>query len=80
MAHHQAFSNYQSRDVLVFESVSADNIHLCVGKPGLFTSDQELILGKFEEEEEDFEDQVVTEASGGCGSRKRVGKVGKSFP
>lgn len=52
MAHHQAFSNYQSRDVLVFESVSADNIHLCVGKPGLFTSDQELILGKFEEEEE----------------------------
>ena len=34
----------------------------------------------FEEGRRRCRDRVVAEASGGCGGRKRVGKVGKSFP
>lgn len=52
MAHHSSYSLYQPRDVLVFEAVSEENIHLCVGKQGLFLSDLELILGNFEWQDE----------------------------
>jgi len=52
MVHHSSFSGYQPRDVLVFEAVSEENFHLCIGKKGLFLTDQELILGNFEWQDE----------------------------
>lgn len=46
--HHESLPAYQVHDVLVFEEVNRDNIHLCQHKTGLYTADREIILGQFQ--------------------------------
>lgn len=46
--HHAATPAWQMHDVLVFEEVTQQNIHLCDKKTGLFTAEREIILGQFD--------------------------------
>lgn len=46
--HHESLPNYQLHDVLIFEEVTEQNIHLCQLKPGLYVADREIMLGKYE--------------------------------
>ncbi len=46
--HHESLPPYQIGDVLVFEEVTQQNIHLCPGKTGLFTSEREIMIGKYD--------------------------------
>ncbi|MGV3767015.1 MAG: helix-turn-helix domain-containing protein [Chitinophagaceae bacterium] len=46
--HHESLPAYQMHDVLVFEEATQQNIHLCQHKTGLYTSDKEIMLGRFE--------------------------------
>ena len=49
---HQSFPQYQMNDVLIFEEVTQQNIHLCQHKMGLFTSEHEIMIGKYEMKDE----------------------------
>lgn len=46
--HHQSLPTYQKGDVLIFEAVTQQNIHLCQHKTGLFTAGREIMIGKYE--------------------------------
>lgn len=46
--HHAALPAYQMHDVLVFEEVTRENIHLCQHKTGVFTGPDEVMIGQFE--------------------------------
>lgn len=50
--HHESLPPYQLHDVLVFEEVTRQNIHLCQHKAGLFVSDREIMIGRYEMKEE----------------------------
>ena len=50
--HHEALPQYQMNDVLVFEEVTQQNIHLCQHKTGIFTSEHEIIIGRYEMKDE----------------------------
>lgn len=44
---HEALPHYQMNDVLIFEEVTQQNIHLCQHKTGLFTSEREIMIGQY---------------------------------
>lgn len=46
--HHASLPQYQIGDVLIFEEVTQQNIHLCQGKTGLLTAEREILIGKFQ--------------------------------
>lgn len=46
--HHESLPDYQMHDVLIFEEVTQQNIHLSPNKIGLFTSEREITIGKYE--------------------------------
>lgn len=48
ISHHESLPQYQVNDVLIFEAVTQQNIHLCQYKTGLFTTEQEIMLGRYE--------------------------------
>ncbi|WP_276485312.1 helix-turn-helix domain-containing protein [Paraflavitalea pollutisoli] len=48
IAHHASLPAYQMHDVLVFEEVTQQNIHLCHHKTGLYTAEREIMLGRYE--------------------------------
>ena len=50
--HHQSLPQYQMNDVLIFEEVTQRNIHLCQNKIGLFTAEREIMIGRYETNEE----------------------------
>lgn len=52
IAHHQSLPQYYANDVLIFEEVTQQNIHLCPEKVGLFTAEREIMIGKFEIKDE----------------------------
>lgn len=45
--HPESLPQYQINDVLIFEEVTQQNIHLCQNKTGLFTSEHELMIGQY---------------------------------
>ena len=45
---HAAASQFQINDVLIFEEVTQQNIHLCQHKMGLYAAEQEIMIGQFE--------------------------------
>jgi transcriptional regulator with XRE-family HTH domain len=46
--HHESTQHYQTHDVLVFEEVTQQNVHLCQHKPGLYITGKEIIIGRYE--------------------------------
>lgn len=52
IAHHESLPLYNIGDVLVFEEITQQNIHLCPQKIGLFTAEHEIIIGKYEMKDE----------------------------
>jgi transcriptional regulator with XRE-family HTH domain len=52
IAHHESLPEYRMHDVLIFEEVTEENIHLCQHKTGLYTIDREIMLGRFEMKED----------------------------
>ncbi|KYP16463.1 helix-turn-helix transcriptional regulator [Flavihumibacter sp. CACIAM 22H1] len=75
--HHSSLEGYQVRDLLVFEEVTRQNVHLCQHKTGLFTAENEIFLGRYEQAEKefflvlnDFSKQVFDWAGGGKFWRK----------
>lgn len=52
---HESLPHYQMNDVLIFEEVTQQNIHLCQHKTGLFTAEQEIMFGKYELRNENIE-------------------------
>jgi transcriptional regulator with XRE-family HTH domain len=50
--HHESLPQYQMNDVLMFEEVTQDNIHLCQHKKGLFTAEHEIMIGQYEMKDE----------------------------
>ncbi|MBN8865342.1 MAG: helix-turn-helix transcriptional regulator [Sphingobacteriales bacterium] len=50
--HHESLPQYQLHDVLIFEEVTQENIHLCQHKTGLYTSDRTIMLGRYEMKED----------------------------
>jgi transcriptional regulator with XRE-family HTH domain len=48
ISHHESLPQYQIGDVLIFEEVTHQNIHLCQHKTGLFISDHEIMIGQYE--------------------------------
>lgn len=52
ISHHESLPPYQMNDVLIFEEVTQQNIHLCQGKTGLFTAEQQIMMGKYEMKDE----------------------------
>ncbi len=46
--HPESLPQYQLHDVLIFEEVTEQNIHLCQHKTGLYTSAREIMLGKYD--------------------------------
>lgn len=48
ISHHESLPQYQIGDVMIFEEVTHQNIHLCQYKTGLFTSEREIMIGKYE--------------------------------
>lgn len=63
--HHEALPHYQVNDVLIFEEVTHQNIHLCHHKAGLFTSDREIMIGQYELKNENL-DLVLNDFKGEC--------------
>ena len=47
IAHHQSLPDYRMNDVLVFEELSRENVHLCDGKTGLYVAGAEIMIGQF---------------------------------
>jgi transcriptional regulator with XRE-family HTH domain len=52
ISHHESLPPYQVRDVLIFEEVTRQNIHLCQNKTGLFTAEHEIMIGQYEMKDE----------------------------
>jgi transcriptional regulator with XRE-family HTH domain len=52
---HESLPRYQMNDVLIFEEVTQQNIHLCQHKTGLFTAEREIMFGKYELRNENIE-------------------------
>jgi len=52
IAHHESLPSYNISDVLIFEEVTQQNIHLCLHKTGLFTSEHEIMIGRYEMKDE----------------------------
>ena len=52
ISHHESLPQYQIGDVLIFEEVTQQNIHLCQHKTGLFTGEREIMIGKYEMKDE----------------------------
>jgi len=50
--HHESLPQYQMNDVLIFEEVTQQNIHLCQNKTGLFISEHEIMIGQYEMKDE----------------------------
>lgn len=50
--HHESLPQYQMNDVLIFEEVTQQNIHLCQQKIGLFTTEREIMIGRYEMRDE----------------------------
>lgn len=50
--HHESLPQYQTGDVLIFEEVTQQNIHLCQSRTGLFTAEREIMIGKYEMKDE----------------------------
>lgn len=50
--HHESLPQFQMNDVLIFEEVTQQNIHLCQQKTGLFTYEHEIMIGQYEMGEE----------------------------
>ena len=48
ISHYESLPKYQIGDVLIFEEVTQQNIHLCQNKTGLFTAEREIMIGKYE--------------------------------
>lgn len=46
--HHESTPPYQMHDVLVFEELTQQNVHLCQHKMGLYISGKEMIIGRYE--------------------------------
>ena len=46
--HYESLPSYQMSDVLIFEEVVKQNVHLCQHKTGLYITDKEIMIGKFE--------------------------------
>lgn len=46
--HHESLPEYAMYDVLVFEEVTQQNVHLCPQRTGLYTGERELFIGQFE--------------------------------
>jgi transcriptional regulator with XRE-family HTH domain len=53
--HHESQPKYQMNDVLIFEEVTQQNIHLCQHKTGLFTTEREIMFGRYELRDENIE-------------------------
>ncbi len=45
--HHQSLPGYQMHDVLVFEELTRENVHLCSGKTGLYVNNFEIMIGQY---------------------------------
>jgi transcriptional regulator with XRE-family HTH domain len=54
ISHHESLPHYQMNDVLIFEEVTQQNIHLCQLKTGLFTDEREIMIGKYEIKNEEI--------------------------
>jgi transcriptional regulator with XRE-family HTH domain len=52
IAHHESLPNYSIGDVLIFEEVTQQNIHLCQHKTGLFIDGHEIMLGQYQMKDE----------------------------
>lgn len=52
ISHHESLPPYQMSDVLIFEEVTRQNIHLCQNKTGLFTAEHEIMIGRYEMKDE----------------------------
>jgi len=50
--HHESLPQYSMNDVLIFEEVTKQNIHLCQQKFGLYTAEREIMVGRFEIKDE----------------------------
>ncbi|MBT1687060.1 helix-turn-helix domain-containing protein [Fulvivirgaceae bacterium PWU37] len=50
--HHESLPLYQMGDVLIFEEVTQQNIHLCQHKTGLFVAEREIMIGQYEMKDE----------------------------
>lgn len=46
--HHEGLPDYKMHDVLIFEEVTQQNIHLCQNKTGLYTGEREIMIGRYE--------------------------------
>lgn len=53
--HHESLPNYQMNDVLIFEDVTEQNIHLCQNNTGLFTAEREIMIGQYEVKDENID-------------------------
>jgi transcriptional regulator with XRE-family HTH domain len=52
ISRHESLPSYQMNDVLIFEEVTQQNIHLCQHKTGLFTAEREIMIGQYEMKDE----------------------------
>ena len=52
ISHHESLPQYQMSDVLIFEEVTQQNIHLCQHKTGLFTTERDIMIGQYEMKDE----------------------------
>jgi transcriptional regulator with XRE-family HTH domain len=52
ISHHESLPAYQTGDVLIFEEITQQNIHLCQHKTGLFTAGREIMIGQYEMKDE----------------------------
>jgi len=48
ISHHESLPQYQMSDVLIFEEVTRQNIHLCQHKTGLFITERDIMMGRYE--------------------------------
>ncbi|NOS93741.1 MAG: helix-turn-helix transcriptional regulator [Cyclobacteriaceae bacterium] len=52
---HESVPRYQMNDVLIFEEVTRQNIHLCQSNIGLYTAEREIFIGRYETKDETVE-------------------------
>ncbi len=55
IASHESLPRYQMNDVLIFEEVTKQNIHLCPNSIGLYTAEREIFIGRYETTDETVE-------------------------
>jgi transcriptional regulator with XRE-family HTH domain len=55
IAHHESLPAYHIGDVLIFEEVTQQNVHLCQHKTGLFIVEREIMIGRYELKDEKIE-------------------------